>query len=497
VLTDLFQRQRDDTGRELLMTGVRRRILGMGVVAVVAAGGLVGSGTSVLADGASVADGMQTQSDIDAAQGSPGNSSDQGGWADMAGGLAARPYVTAMSVINGGTTTSVLTADAPVTVEVAPGHLGAVVAPVNLCPAGQSEQAGQCYSRPNRVALTVVYGADGGGNGWDFAAPRAETITPAVTEDTVIDMTIALNTLGKSLRWSWLNGHLIDWRTENLGQDNATVRVRFRPATVPSVDWSTAPPNNGCTATPIFNCDIVQAQGEKLAATLLFSLDDTLDPALTGAVFATRNAIAGFLQPGGNAAAPLLDIQAASTHRTSLGALQKGTIEAFLPAGALLNLYGVLPSDAASFFSTTRTGSIGANDPPTYAPWAASSTRSEGVLVTVNNVTFSAPIYKVKSKLPPTATSGKTVNKTTTVRASIAACTKKAPCLATIYKLNKAEVSRQVGARTAVLSNRAVTTTAVALSVASTVLKKSDRYLLVVRNTKNKRPIASSLGGVT
>jgi hypothetical protein len=467
----------------------------MGVVAVVAAGGLVGSGTTVLADGVSVSDGMQTQSDADAAQGSPGNSSNQGGWADMAGGLTARPYVTAMSVTNGGTTTPILSAPEPAAVAVLPGHLGAVVAPVNLCPAGRPEQAGQCYSTPNRVALTVVYGADGGGNGWDFAAPRAETLTPAVTEDTVIDMTIALNTLGKSLRWSWLNGHLIDWRTEHLGQDNATVRVRFRPATTPSVDWNNAP-NNGCTATPIFNCDIAQAQGERLAATLLFSLDDTLDPALTGAVFATRNAIAGFLQPGGTAAAPLLDIQAASTHRTSLGALQKGTIEAFLPAGALLNLYGVLPSDAASFFSTTRTGSVGANDPPIYAPWAASSTRSEGVLVTVDNITFSAPVYKVKSRLPRTATSGKAVGKVTTVRASVATCTRKAPCLATIYKLNRAGVSRQVGARTAVLSNRAVTTTAVALSVASTVLKKSDRYLLVVRNKKTTRPIVSSLGGI-
>jgi hypothetical protein len=469
----------------------------MGVVVAVAAGGLVGSGTSVLADGASVSDGMQTQSDVDAAQGSPGNSSNQGGWADMAGGLTARPYVTAMSVTNGGTTTPVLTANAPAAVDVVPGHLGAVVAPVNLCPAGQPEQAGQCYSTPNRVALTVVYGADGGGNGWDFAAPRAQTLTPAVTEDTVIDMTIALNTLGSSLRWSWLNGHLIDWRTEHLGQDNATVRVRFRPAVAPSVDWNTAPPNNGCTATPIFNCDIAQAQGERLAATLLFSLDDTLDPALTGAVFATRNAIAGFLQPGGTAAAPLLDIQAASAHLTSLGALQKGTIEAFLPSGVLLNLYGVLPSDAASFFSTIRTGSAGANDPPTYAPWAASATRSEGVLVTVDNITFSAPVYKLKSKLPRTATSGKAVRKVTTVHASVAACTTKAPCLATVYKLNKAGVSRQVGARTAVLGNRAVTTTAVALSVASTVLSKGDRYLLVVRNKKTRRPIVSSLGGVT
>jgi hypothetical protein len=478
------------------MIGIRRKVLAVGAVAMITAAGLVGSPTSaVFAEGAAVSDWMQTQSDVDAAQGTPGNSSNQGGWADMAGGLTARPYVTSMSVINGGETTPIFTADAPVAAQVAPGRLGAVVAPVNLCPAGQAEQPGHCYSTPNRVALTVVYGAEGGGNGWDFSSERAQAVTPAVTEDTIIDMTIALNTLGKSLRWSWLNGHLTDWRTDNLGQDDATVHVRFRPATIPSVDWASLPAGNGCTATPIFNCEIAQAQDEMLGATLLFSLDDTLDPALTGSVFATRNAIAGFLQPGGNAAAPLLDIQAASTHLTSLGELRKGTIEAFLPAGAMLNLYGVLPTDAAWVFSTTRTGSAGTNDAPTYAPWTASPERSEGVLVTVDNITFSVPTYKVKSRLKAVSTSAKAAGKTTTVRAGVTGCSKKAPCVATIYEVTKAKSLRYRGARTAVL-NRTVTAKTVALSVRSTVLKKGDRYLLVVRNAKTKRPVASSLGAV-
>lgn len=55
--------------------------------------------------------------------------------------------------------------------------------------------------------------------------------------------------------------------------------------------------------------------------------------------------------------------------------------------------------------------------------------------MTVDNITFSAPKYKVKSKLPRTATSGKTAGKTTTVRPTIAGCTKKTPCMATICKL--------------------------------------------------------------
>lgn len=475
---------------------LRRRLLGVLVVTALAGAGLVNGPGVHAADSVTVGDWGPSQSNADAAYGSEGNSSTSAGWADMADGLTDRPYVTSMSVTNGETTTQIVTATSPVAETVAAGHLGAVVSPVNLCRAGQPEQAGQCYSTPNRVALSVVYGADAGGTGWNFGAPRAESLTPAVTADTVIDMTIALNTLGKSLRWSWLNGDLIDWRTDRLGFDDATVRVRFKPARAPYVSYDHWPSNNGCSATPIFNCDMAQAEAETLSATLLLSLDDTLDSALTGAAFATRDAIAGFLQPGGTAAEPLIDIQAASTHLRSDGTLQQGALEAFLPAGALLNLYGALPSDAGAFFSTTRTGSAGTNSPPTYSPWTASATRSEGVLVSVENITFSTPKYKVKSKLTRTASSGKAVGKTTTVRATVAACTAKAPCNITVYKVNKAGVSRHVGSRTAVLSNYTVRARSLVLPVKSTLLKKGDRYLLVVREMKYKKPLVSTLGTV-
>jgi hypothetical protein len=414
----------------------------------------------------------------------------------MAGGLTARPYVTSLSVTNDGAITQLMSASSPTSDELGPGEVGAVVSPVNLCPAGQPAEPGHCYSTPNRVALSLVYGDDNGGTGWNFGAPRTALLATTINADTVIDMTVALNTLGRSLRWSWLNGQLLDWRTDNLGQDNATVHVRFKPATAPFVAYDHWPSNNGCTATPIFNCDMPQAEAETLSATLLLSLDTTLDSALTGAVFATRNAISGFLSPSGDASAPVLDIQAASTHLDSSGALQHGTIQAFLPSGALLNLYGVLPTDAASYFSTTRTGSAGTNAAPTYSAWSATANRSEGVLVTVGGITFSTPNYKVKSKLTRTATSGKAGAKTTTVWATVPACMTKAPCTATVYKVNKAGVARHVGARTAVLSNRTVVGKSLALAVPSSALKKGDRYLLVVRDVKFKRPIVSSLGGI-
>ena len=51
--------------------------------------------------------GMPDQSFLDAV------STQNATWADMAGGVAARPYVTALSVINGGVSTPVITAELP------------------------------------------------------------------------------------------------------------------------------------------------------------------------------------------------------------------------------------------------------------------------------------------------------------------------------------------------------------------------------------------------
>jgi hypothetical protein len=408
----------------------------------------------------------------------------------MAGGLASRPYVRSLRLTNGSTTTPVITDGGPSAPSVAPGGVTAVVSPVNLCRTGQTPTPGVCYATPNRVSLTVGYG-NGGNNGYNFADPQVP-VTPAVDASTVIDMTVALNSLGRSLRWTWVNGDLLYWQTTNLGQADATVRIRFRPAYAPFVDYPHWPSGSGCTATPIFNCNLPQAEAETLSATVLFSLDNTLDAALTGAVFATRGAISGYLQPGGTAVAPTLDIQAASTHERVDGTPQYGTVQAFLPAGALINLYGVLPTDAASVFSTTRTGDAGTNDPPTYTPWSVAAQGSEGVLVTVGHITFSVPRYKIKGRLAATTARASVHRSTTTVTATVAGCTAKAPCVATVYELS---ATRYRSSRTVVLT-RTVRAKALSLALKASVLRRNDRYLLVVRSARTGRPLASTTGTV-
>jgi hypothetical protein len=468
-----------------------RRTAALALLAAVAGVGGLHASTAA-AD--PVTSGMPTQAWTDLSSSDP-RTGGQPGWGDLPGGTGSRPYVTAMTVTNGTTVTPVVT-DGTTTPEPTPaGGVTTVVSPFNLCRAGQTPGQGMCYAMPNRVGLTVAYNA-GEVNGFDFAhAPAAGApVTPSITPDSVIDMTVALNTLGKSLRWTWVNGDLLSWQTSNLGQDNATVRIRFRPATAPWV--SRFPDGNGCTATPIFDCSLPTADAEQLTANLVFSLDNTLDPALTGAVFATRNAISGYLQPGGTAQAPSLDLQVASTHTKADGSPQLGTLQAFLPAATLVNLYGVLPADAGAFFSTTRTGDAGTNDAPSYTPWTTAANGADGLLVTVRNITFSVPDYRVAARLKPAAAKAQAKRGRTTIAATLPACTAKARCLATVYDTGRAGASRYASARKVVLANKVVTTRAMSLTVPTPRLRAGERYLLVVHAAKGNKLIASTVGVV-
>ena len=109
------------------------------------------------------------------------------------------------------------------------------------------------------------------------------------------------------------------------------------------------PAVNGCTATPMFNCNIARADAEFLSANLFFSFED----GPTGAAFATQNAIAGLLLPGGTATAPTLDIQASSTHTRSDGTPPTRHDPGVPSRGDAAQPVRNLPSDATAAFTTT------------------------------------------------------------------------------------------------------------------------------------------------
>ena len=171
-------------------------------------------------------------------------------WGNMTGGVASRPYVLSLSVTNGATTTSVISNGTTTPPSTSPGDVTATIEPYNLCTAAQVPGEDPCYASPNRVSVSIVY-AKNETVGSNFADPT-QTVTPTVDANSIIDMTLALNTLGQSLRWTWVNGDILYWRTTNLGTPGATLQIRFRPAERP---WFENPDGiyNGCSASPPMN----------------------------------------------------------------------------------------------------------------------------------------------------------------------------------------------------------------------------------------------------
>lgn len=459
-----------------------------------------------------VTDGMPSQAAEDLSSSTPGLNLSTGGWADWSAGVAARPYVTSLSLINGGVSTPIVTGGTVASSEITPPVDGitTVISPLNLCRANQTPGAG-CYSTPNRVEVTVGYGKPSlggtpaaGGNpvGYNFA-PRSTTAAPTINASTIVDMTVALNTVGQNLRWSWVDGDLSYWQVTNPGLATASVHLRFKLASAPYIASPT--PGSGCTATPIFNCTVQSADNEVLTGSVVFSLDNTLPASLTGAVFATQDAIFGYLTPGGTATAPTVDIQESSSHFKSDGTPQSGVLEAFLPSSTLLNLYGLLPGDAASTLSVTRTEATGSNGTPTTAVWCSDTcpagttgtagSGSDGVFITVPAITFSVPTYVLAGTLKAYAAHVAARSGKTHINSSIGLCKKSNKCAASIYDLGPSTSSLTPTAKL-VLKNTSVPGRKLSLTVRSSKLKKGDRFLLQVRSRKLGKVITSTVGTV-
>lgn len=169
---------------------------------------------------------MPSQESLDGAENSAGAT-----WADLPGGVTARPYVRSLSLVNGGVTTPVIAGAGVTPPAAATGGVTAVVAPVDLCRAGDAPSPGHCYATPNRVGITLAY-VDGPNENYDFSNPTTP-LAATGNADTIVDKTIALNTLGRNLRWSWVSGQLLSWQPTVLGTPEATLHVKFHPTVSP------------------------------------------------------------------------------------------------------------------------------------------------------------------------------------------------------------------------------------------------------------------------
>ena len=380
--------------------------------------------------------GMPDQSQLDAA------STQNATWVNMTGGVAARPYVTALSVINGGVSTPVITnGTATAETNVPMGRIAVAISPSNLCRTGQSPAQGVCYTTPNRIGVTVGYQIQPGQLGSDFSI--ANNLLTPVTADTEFDITLNLNTLGRTLRWSWASGVPTYWNTANLGTDAATVRLRIKPTLTPVVMQGTQ--QVGCSQVPVQACSYSQNTHETLSASLTLSLDNTLDEIFTGALFSSTRSYMGSLmvQPGET---PQMTYGVSAPQTWSDGTANAASLSAVLSDASLLNFYGATPEVVAS--AEFQTGALnlsrtdgGTQGAITWTRWTADVQGIDGWLITIPDIRFVAAVstsgvrafgssvapatFSVKSKTSAKITTKRVGSKAMiTLKVSAAACAK-------------------------------------------------------------------------
>ncbi len=342
---------------------------------------------------APIDDGMPGQSSLDSAP----NSQNQGNWSDLSGGASGRPYVASLTVTTNGVTTQIVTnGTATTAAPTASGSVTAVVAPYNLCKTGSTNN---CYATPNRVGITLAYVKQAGQLGHNFSAPTA-TLSPAVTATSVFDMTIGLNSVGKKLGWTWMNGTPNFWKTENLGQDNATARVKFSLSDAPGIDYQDQKAQQ-CTTIPVSVCDADKSTQDTLGMQMVLSLDTTLSAAFAGALFATNAAVIGSLDVA-SGETPSLTYGIAGPHRLSDGTVRKGKFYGFLSDAVLESQFKIATTetDMTKVLSVARTAESkstadAGTDTVAWAKWTAADNGTDGRLVTISDISFSAPKFKV------------------------------------------------------------------------------------------------------
>ena len=345
--------------------------------------------------------GMPDQSQLDAA------STQNATWPNMTGGVAARPYVTALSVINGGVSTPVITAGtATAETNVPTGRIAVAIAPFNLCRTGQTPAQGVCYATPNRIGISVGYQTEPGQLGYDFS--KATNLLTPVTADTEFDITLNLNTLGKSVRWSWASGVATYWNTSNLGTDGASIRVRLKPTLTPVVMQGTQ--QVGCSQVPVQTCPYTQNTHETLSASLVLSLDNSLGEVFTGALFSSTRSYMGSLmvQPGET---PQMTYGVSAPQTWSDGTQNSASMSAVLSDAALLNFYGATPEMAAT--PEFQTGALnlartdgGTQGAITWTRWTLDGQGIDGWLVTIPDIRFVAASAETSSPSTGTGSGG-------------------------------------------------------------------------------------------
>jgi hypothetical protein len=461
-------------------------------------------------------DGMPDQQELDKSNAAMGQENQPGNWYDLDGALTLRPFVESLTIKNGATTTSIISAgDTTTTLSNTAGKIGVVLTPYNLCDKDRSPspQTTNCYDTPNRIGVSLVYRKSSGQVGSNFTRPNDgsnpgsditlldNSGTPlTIAAETEVQLKINLNSIGKSLRWTWMNGIPSYWRTTDLGLDTASIEVHAKLASMPVIDSNENYDTHLCTTVPISACAVNRSNNDWLTFQMVLSLDTTMSEAMTGALFATEGAIMGSVEVSNDPTTnlPILKYAAASSHYLHTGEtaedVRYGKMHAVIPASALVQQLGV-PSfadssaipDAATpsvLFTTVREGACGSgcsDGTTTFTEWTSGVQGTDGILVDIDGMTFSAPKFKLKPKsgapkAPEASKSGKTKYEISV--ASNGTC-KKYGCT---VKLFKAAASKVSGTLTLV-STKSLAKNSAKLSFMVTKsgeVKRGTRYIVVL-----------------
>jgi hypothetical protein len=140
----------------------------------------------------------------------------------------------------------------------------------------------------------------------------------------------------------------------------------------------------GCSAIPVNpTCEFPEATEYRLQANLTLSLDQTLDEAFTGSLFATENAYIGSLEAQFTQTGPQMTWGIAAPVTVD-GVANKARLWAVVPDAALLNYFGI-PAEADP--SGVLSGAIDSASTGArlgWSPWSANLQGTDGWLVSTS-----------------------------------------------------------------------------------------------------------------
>lgn len=309
------------------------------------------------------------------------------------GGISARPFISDLSVRTGASTftawTGVTTpaASPPAALAGTTGKLVAVVYAANMCSSGQTAS---CYSSPNRVAVVIAI-TNGGATSLDFNDTVCTDHT--ITEDSIFDITLDLNSLSASAGWTWVNGRL-----EYFSLIAGKLRIKAKlDMNTPSIDWALYP-DTGCTATPIRDCDVARNTGYPSNTLNFFVSIDSTVTTFSGSAFASTGAILGFLNPGfadGSTINPTLQYTLSGPHLQPDDSLNVGFLRSVLPMQTVVTLFPEFTTqDPHGYFNISKVGTVTAVS-ASFSTWTVSGHGTSALVFDVSGVTFSAPTYQL------------------------------------------------------------------------------------------------------